>query len=123
VLWPDSHVAPFIAAVEAAVRANLAFAAQVLREGGSALTAAADARREAGMTSTAAEVSLRRLLLQGRGRTIGGEAAGALLAELRRLTGMATAAYLAESGDLSAKIEQQVARCQDLAKQWRDSLK
>jgi len=118
-LWPDPHGAPFRGVVEAAVRANLAYAAEVLRGG----PAVDDGRREAGMTSTAAEMSLRRLLLQGRGRRIGSEQASHLLAELRRLTGMATAACLAGTSAFTAAIDEQVARCQDLAERWRASLK
>ena len=119
VLWPESHGAPFQAAIETALRANLAFAAEVLRGG----PAVDDGRREAGMASNAAEMALRRLLLQGRGRRIGSGQASHLLAELRRLTGMATAACLAESAGLRAAIEEQVARCQDLAERWRVSLR
>ena len=118
-LWPDPHVEPFIAAVEAAIRANLGYAEDIVRAIRDKEPAAEGARREAGMTSTAAEVGLRRLLLQGRGRRVGGDQAGPLLAELRRLTGMATAAGLAENADMNAAIEEQAGHCRELAEAWR----
>jgi len=121
VLWPDPHGAPFRTAVEAALRANLAYAAEVLQ--GARGAAADDGRREAGMASNAAEMCLRRLLLQGRGWRIGSEPANHLLAELRRLTGMATAASMAGTAAFTTAIDEQVARCQDLAERWRASLK
>ena len=113
-LWPDPHLDPFRAAMEAAITANLAFAEEVLQG-----TPGDDARRNAGIASTAAELSLRRLLLQGRGRKIGSEAAKTLLAELRRLTGMATASALAGNRALTETIETQEKRCRDLADKWR----
>ena len=121
-LWPDPHVAPFIAAVEAAIHANLGYAEDIVHAIRDKEPTTEGARREAGMTSTAAEVGLRRLLLQGRGRKIGSDQVGLLLAELRRLTGMATAAGLAENAEMIATIEEQAGRCRELAEAWRAAI-
>ena len=118
-LWPDPHLEPFITAVEAAIQANLGYAEAIVRSVRADGTAADSGRREAGMTSTAAEVSLRRLLLQGRGRRVGSDLAGPLLAELRRLTGMATAACLSGDAGMIATIEEQDRRCREMAESWR----
>lgn len=113
-LWPDPHIDPFRAAVEFAITANLAYAEEALHG-----TAIDDARRNAGIASTAAELSLRRLLLQGRGRKIGSEDAKLLLAELRKLTGMATASALAGDRAMVETIEAQEEVCRELADKWR----
>lgn len=65
-LWPEKEKGALSDAVLAALSANMAFAAAVLRTGAKTSDAIDQIRRTAGLTSARAEVAWQRLRLQGR---------------------------------------------------------
>lgn len=92
-LWPERRPEPLSRRLADAVEANLTYAALTV-----APAVARDrveaARRRAGVCSSAAEAALHRMRLEGRRRRARLDEAGALLAQLRRLAGATTAAWL-----------------------------
>src|SRR4029450_754339 len=94
-LWPDRAPLTFAERLAAAIDANLAYAALVLRQG-TPVGVIDAARRQAGIASNDAEVTRHRMVLEGRRRPAHLDKAEALLATLRRLAGASTAAWLSE---------------------------
>ncbi|MFJ3487806.1 FUSC family protein [Pseudomonas sp. NPDC090202] len=78
-LWPQKDSDALGAAVAAAISANMAFAAAVLREDEDAAATLDRLQREAGLASSRLEVARERMLLEGRWRS-------ARLARLKELT-------------------------------------
>ncbi|WP_439369866.1 FUSC family protein [Bradyrhizobium sp. DASA03120] len=93
VLWPERRFNRFAAQLAEAVEANLQFAAAVISPSQDR-TAVDVARQRAGLTSTAAEQTLHRLIMPGESRTAALVEARALLAAVRRLAGMATTLHV-----------------------------
>jgi len=116
-LWPDPLAGSFRRLMERACEANLAYCEEVMRRSAEG-PSIDNARRAAGVASTAAEVALHRLILMGRRRRLGVEEASALLADLRRLAGVTTVQWL--TGDIASptSIADQAARCRQLAEDW-----
>ena len=92
-LWPDRGANGPAAQLAEAVAANLALAAQAIAAESAAPFDAA--RRAAGVASTAAEITCRRLALAGQSRRVHLRQAASLLAALRTLAGAALAQALA----------------------------
>lgn len=92
-LWPERRPEPLAPRLADAVEANLTYAALTV-EPAVARDRVEAARRRAGVCSSAAEAALHRMRLEGRRRRARLDEAGALLAQLRRLAGATTAAWL-----------------------------
>ena len=93
VLWPERRFNRFAAQLAEAVEANLQFAEAVISPSQDR-TAVDVARQRAGLTSTAAEQTLHRLIMPGESGTAALVEARALLAAVRRLAGMATTLHV-----------------------------
>ena len=92
-LWPERDVSKTGETLANAVRANFAFAAGVVAERGMS-PALERLRREAGVTSTAAETMRHRMILEGQSKRAHLAEMAAVLESLRRLAGAATATLL-----------------------------
>ena len=86
-LWPEKEKNALSDAILAAVSANMAFAAGVLRASVEDLAGVDLLRREAGVASSRAEIARQRMLLQGRSRAAHLEPIRDILAALRAICG------------------------------------
>ncbi|WP_320202089.1 FUSC family protein [Agrobacterium sp. rho-13.3] len=93
-LWPERVRDEMDAALSKAVDANLIYAELVSAQADVADSSIRDARRAAGIASTAAETSLQRLLLEGQRYSSHLDEAADVLAALRDLAGAVTAQWL-----------------------------
>ena len=86
-LWPEKEKGALSDALLAALSANMAFAAGMLRSAAGAPDGLDSLRREAGVTSSRAEVARQRLLLQGRSRAVHLDRVQEILSALRAICG------------------------------------
>jgi uncharacterized membrane protein YccC len=88
-LWPEREENALSDTVLAALAANMAFASGVLRSAADAPDSLDPLRREAGVTSSRAEIARQRLLLQGRSRAAHLDRVHDILIALRSICGAA----------------------------------
>jgi len=88
-LWPERQKRTLMDAVAAAVTANMAYVAGLLRAGSDADGALERLHRDAGLTSSRAETARERLLFEGRARAARLDQVGAILLRVRALCGAA----------------------------------
>jgi len=93
-LWPEKERGALTDAILAALSANLAFAAGVLRSPTGGSPAIDTLRREAGVASSRAEIARQRMLLQGRSQAAHLDRVQTILVALRSICGAANVVAL-----------------------------
>jgi hypothetical protein len=88
-LWPEKEEGALSDTIRAALFANMAFASGILRAGQVTSNDIDQLRREAGLTSSRAEVARQRMLLQGRSQSAHLDRVRDILLALRALCGAA----------------------------------
>ncbi|MBB3397014.1 MULTISPECIES: FUSC family protein [unclassified Rhizobium] len=118
-LWPERVRDAMEAALSKAIDANLAYAELVAGQAGSADSAIRDARRAAGIASTAAETCRQRLVLEGRRYSSHLDEAADVLAALRNLAGAATSEWL--EADRPGGSNKTLLEAIDRLRHWRSA--
>ncbi|RDK05915.1 FUSC family protein [Cupriavidus lacunae] len=116
-LWPQKESNALTAAISAAIAANMAFAAAVLRmEGGDqgAMATVDRLQREAGLASTRLEVARERMLLEGRWRSARLERLRGVIVALRTVCAAAAVIEVLRSGEPDARDRQRAHRYDSL---------
>jgi len=93
-LWPDPEPEGFRKQLSDAIESNMHYASLAVRSKSLQLDAITAARRSAGISSSAAEMTWRRMIMEGQRRRAHLDEAEHLLSDLRQLAGAATALWI-----------------------------
>jgi len=124
-LWPQKESNALAAAVSAAIAANMAFAAAVLRMDTAdkgAMATLDRLQREAGLASTRLEVARERLLLEGRWRSARLERLRSVIVAIRTVCGAAAVIEVLRTGAPDARDRQRAQRYDSMTGEMLESL-
>ncbi len=121
-LWPQKDDSALTAAISAAISANMAFAAAVLRMGEGATASLDWLQREAGLASTRLEVARERMLLEGQWRSARLERLRDVIVAVRTVCGAAAVIEVLRNGEPDARARQRANRYDAMTAEMLEAL-